>query len=40
MSKSTKKDKKKTFMLGNNVVAQLLRMILFGKDGGRSDYSC
>ncbi len=39
MTKTTKKDTKKTFLQGNNIIAQLLRMILFGPDAGRSDYS-
>lgn len=39
MVKSTKGNKKKTFMQGNNILAQMLRMIFFGPDAGRSDYS-
>ena len=39
MADSVKKNKKRTFMQGNNVLAQMLRMIFFGKDAGRSDYS-
>lgn len=33
------KKKKETFMQGNSVIAQLLRMIFFGQDAGRKDYS-
>ena len=33
------KKKKETFMQGNSVIAQFLRMIFFGPDAGRSDYS-
>ncbi len=39
MKNTTEKVSKKTFMQGDDVIAQLLRMILFGPDAGRSDCS-